>query len=123
MHAEEADQEAMSLVNLWILADKLQIPRLRNYVLQTINDVSEVQETLPSHTYKQVYEGTSEGSPLRRYTIWSCGQFMSSESYKQYSKDFTAELLLDIAMFHEDVRTDEEKEYPISSYFVEVGES
>lgn len=122
IHEDEADLEDTNLVNLWILADELQIPRLQNYALRIMDDISKAQDAAPTHIYKLVYEGTREGSSLRRYVVAVFGLSMPSEKINQHSMNFTFEFLLDIATFHAEIRDNGKDELVLSEYMVEVGD-
>ncbi|KAH8767174.1 hypothetical protein F5882DRAFT_413414 [Hyaloscypha sp. PMI_1271] len=63
------DNEDLTLIQLWILADKLLIPELQNLVIDRIDDIREVTEVIPTDCLHSVYSNTSAGSPLSRWFV------------------------------------------------------
>lgn len=57
------------LVELWILAERMRMPRLQNQALNTLDQMRGGAELIPQSTYKRVYDRTKDGSPLRRYIV------------------------------------------------------
>ncbi|KAF8859757.1 hypothetical protein BDZ45DRAFT_725098 [Acephala macrosclerotiorum] len=60
------------LIDLWILADTILVPRLQNQTLEDIDKHRAVVKRIPRRLYHQIYDGTSPGSPLRLYLIDYC---------------------------------------------------
>ena len=96
-------QDAMlSLLELWVLADKLLIPTLQNYVMFWINE-----HMVKCHDngikagcfFIYTWENTAEGSPLRRYFLdvaaWREGldKWMEN-SHIIFPNDFLRELVI-----------------------------
>ena len=83
------DQEAVAfaqirkqetiLVQLWILADRLLIPRLKNRVMRELSNLTKVPLTWPtlrkyhsSHLIPYIYDRTESGIPLRYLAMDMC---------------------------------------------------
>lgn len=69
-----------NLFQLWVLADKLSVPQLQNFVLSVIYRVSDIWNWIPSHCAKYTYDKTSHDSPLRKYLVRQCLTNMSVSS-------------------------------------------
>ncbi|PMD39676.1 hypothetical protein L207DRAFT_583536 [Hyaloscypha variabilis F] len=67
----EYNAESLSLVALWVLADKFCMPRLQNFTLKTIEDISEKHSSICTPSFNYVYENTAPGSLLRQYLVAS----------------------------------------------------
>ncbi|CZR51135.1 uncharacterized protein PAC_01010 [Phialocephala subalpina] len=66
--AKLADEEDRTLIDLWVLADELQMPALQNTTIKAIHDVGEKTEMLMSNTNKErILNKTADGSQLRLY--------------------------------------------------------
>lgn len=67
---EAAASEDMSLVELWVLADKFGMPHLQNDALDAMDLIfCNAGEWLRIPTYRYIYENTAKDSPLRQYTL------------------------------------------------------
>ncbi|CZR58478.1 uncharacterized protein PAC_08370 [Phialocephala subalpina] len=60
------------LIDLWILADTVLVPRLQNKILEEIDIHRTATKRIPRLLYHQIYNGTSAESPLRLYLIDYC---------------------------------------------------
>lgn len=60
------------LIDLWILADTILAPRLQNHTLEAIDEARVAYRRIPRLLFHQIYNGTSQGSMLRRYLIDYC---------------------------------------------------
>ena len=61
----------MNLARLWVLADRLGMPKLQNNVMLIIVGISKFDQP-DEETFQYIYESTAEGSPLRALTIRQC---------------------------------------------------
>lgn len=86
--------QIQDLMNLWIFADRLLIPRLQNHTLEAIDRVRLKSKTFPSSVFHHVYEYTDKGSPLRRYIVDVMSRGKANPL--QYPERFPVELLVDI---------------------------
>ncbi|KAK0112499.1 hypothetical protein ONS96_001735 [Cadophora gregata f. sp. sojae] len=82
------------LFKLWILADKMLIPRLQNDILSMLEEARK-SKGLPSAVFAYVYENTAEGSVLRRYIVEMC---MAKTEAMKNPDDYPRELLLEIVV-------------------------
>ncbi|KAH7382021.1 hypothetical protein BKA64DRAFT_218609 [Cadophora sp. MPI-SDFR-AT-0126] len=80
------------LFMLWILADKLLIPRLQNDILSMLESARKTKG-LPSAVFGYVYENTTEESLLRKYIVSMC--LAKTEAMKD-PDHYPRELLLEI---------------------------
>jgi hypothetical protein len=82
-----------SLVQLWILAEKLLVPQLQNRVIDVLCRLNKRCRYTPEN-YDLVYSETFEGHPLRRFII---DQALWRE-IPDYNANFRAELPHDMAV-------------------------
>jgi hypothetical protein len=100
-HLEENPKNAedLALVQLWVLADKLLIPELQNLVIDKIDEIREVTETVPTSVLNYVYEKTSAGSPLRHWFFHQCTTQLEPEWFTEHPEHFPQEMLIELAAF------------------------
>ncbi|KAF8851443.1 hypothetical protein BDZ45DRAFT_766719 [Acephala macrosclerotiorum] len=94
---QEQRSEDQSLVDLWVLADELQMPALQNRAMKTVYDIAEKTDLLPSQSFKRLYEKTSQDSQLRKFISHYTANCLCVEFYK--SVNLPTEMLIDMAMF------------------------
>lgn len=88
-----------TLLDLWLLADRLLIPQLQNQALTLLENVRGLQNpegrAIPSHMFRPIYDNTSEDSPLRKYiaATWHNGVLDLDDPEDQ--RRYPLELLLD----------------------------
>jgi hypothetical protein len=93
-------KESLASSNLWVLADKLLIPRLQNLVINSIEKIRKKQNavaTWPSNL-NYIYSNTTAESPLRRLIVHYCATDLGTGSYSTHNQ-FPKEMLLDIITF------------------------
>jgi hypothetical protein len=61
--------EDRSLVKLWILADKMLIPRLQNLVVEKLVSLRSQANITLTHCIDYIYKHTAKGSPLPRLLL------------------------------------------------------
>ncbi|KAF8851444.1 hypothetical protein BDZ45DRAFT_695896 [Acephala macrosclerotiorum] len=61
--------EDLNLVELWALADELQMPRLQNLAIKAINDIGEKLDSIAILTIELAYEPKAVDSFLQRYLV------------------------------------------------------
>jgi len=98
--------ELLMLVKLWVLADKLLIPRLQNETLAIFDErrssTGRLGHGMRSCFY--VYENTSEGSPLRRYFSYMASRRMeglgsrplATDKFRCYPRDMLIDIIEEI---------------------------
>ena len=95
------------VAQLWVLADKLLIPRLQNAAAQEIATQRFNSGKIPTWSLNYVYENTGRGSPLRRLFIRLCAPALCDRQlpdfYTRHPDKFTKEMLLELADFLTDV--------------------
>lgn len=64
--------EMPHLLRLWVLADKLAMPKLQNYVMDRIGEATWLEDYIPVHSLYYVYDNTSDSSPLRKFLVDQC---------------------------------------------------
>jgi hypothetical protein len=92
--------EFMTLVELWVLADKLRIPRLQNLVIDTIHAIEEKTLFAPSPlSLRYIYENTAPGSQLRLFAVEISISGLQPKDFidKRVAKDMPHQMLLDFA--------------------------
>jgi hypothetical protein len=64
----------MELIQLWLLADYLEVPRLQNCAIDLLNQKMTRRNCfVPASTIKFTYEKTPTGSPLQKFFVdWLC---------------------------------------------------
>jgi hypothetical protein len=80
------------LINLWLLADLVLVPRLQNEAMWKLEEARLLRKRLPSRVLARAYEHTSKGSPLRRYIVRTWSKSRNCVDYDKYPR----ELLVDI---------------------------
>ncbi|KAH7417490.1 hypothetical protein BKA64DRAFT_636848 [Cadophora sp. MPI-SDFR-AT-0126] len=93
---ERALNQDMALIKLWVLAEKLLIPRLQNFVIDEMERCGKIICRVPVQCFKEAYEKTSPGSPLRRFLVDDCGWYLVPEWYSKESNAFPSEMLIDL---------------------------
>ncbi|KAF4614415.1 hypothetical protein G7Y89_g15323 [Cudoniella acicularis] len=96
---ESLAQWTKSLVQLWILGEKLVIPKLQNLATDKLVLVCSSSKfpTLMS-SIDIIYKNTADGSPLRRLAVDSCAWMMQSDVFKKLKNIFTKDFLIDLTM-------------------------
>lgn len=96
-------EEPLSLaVSVWALADKLLLPALQNEAVDWIERVCNEAEICPNICVGRVYECTGAGSLLRQFFVSHTAHYMPSHFYKEDSKDYPKEFLVDLAAYFGD---------------------
>jgi hypothetical protein len=91
----------VALSNLWVLADKLLIPRLQNLVINSIEKIRKklnMVATWPTNL-NYIYSNTTPESPLRRLIVHHCATNLAIGSFSTHGNQFPKEMLLDIITF------------------------
>ncbi|KAE8446865.1 hypothetical protein EG329_011496 [Mollisiaceae sp. DMI_Dod_QoI] len=124
---EAETSENWSIIELWVLADKLCMLSLQNKAIETLDRISNVSVTIFTSEIRYIYESTSSGSPLRRYIIAQIALFLSKGQFEWASTQgfLTKEVLLDVIIFSKENLVKNGLEYSqdhfeVSDYFVEI---
>jgi len=97
---EEAagESKSQSLVFLWALAERLQIPRLQNAVIRELQTLRDRGEPVPTLSLAYVYENFPSGNPLRRLLLHQCAGGLSSW-YTSNSEQFSKAMLMEVTVY------------------------
>jgi hypothetical protein len=93
------EPSSFSLPRVWVLAEKLLVPKLQNRAMDLIEDVQKNRGTFGSTVF-WVYENTCCGSPLRRIYIHQWAWDFHSSHYR---RALPAEFLIDLAVYLRDI--------------------
>jgi len=122
-NCESSKSEDKSLVELWVLADRLIMPCLQNEVLRRINQIREKNRLSPTSCFVYVYNNTASNSPLRRYFVRDVYHRLSAEGVGSEPERFPHQMLLEVLILHAE-RSNHETQFSIRDLFVpEGGES
>ena len=128
------DENNRGLVELWILADRLCIPQLQNFALESINKISDKLLMVPTGIFNYTYEHTTAGCQLRRFLVELCARGLKSWFYSVESESFPRDMLIDLTtlyakwhLFEGDEEgclsgEEEEEKFEISNFYVPVDE-
>ncbi|KAF8866003.1 hypothetical protein BDZ45DRAFT_735952 [Acephala macrosclerotiorum] len=111
----EMDDQDMDLACLWVLAERLMIPRLQNVAMRLLhqrreNCSWEIHDTKvfrkctslyqpSSHWILYVFDNTNSRSDLRRFAVHQAVFFLDAETFEKFPDRFPKELLLDLARY------------------------
>lgn len=116
------------LAELWVLADKFDIPKLQNKCIENMLEiVAYCGGLIPLEPMKYIYENTSPESQLRKLGVSQC-HYISPDCWVSNRKFLPYELLLDYIIFATKVGTGEARaprrvlELKASDFFVPVKE-
>jgi hypothetical protein len=90
--------KSQSLVSLWVLAEKLQIPRLQNAVIRELQALRDRGEPVPTLSLKYMYENFPRANPLRRLLLRQCAGGLSTW-YTDCPEQFSKEMLLELTVY------------------------
>lgn len=86
------------LAALWVLADRLIIPRLQNLVIDILNEVAHSRKQTPLWDIPYIYEKTSESSVLRRWIIDRCVRRLTKAGFLEGQESFTRQSFVDVTL-------------------------
>ncbi|KAG4433068.1 hypothetical protein IFR05_011462 [Cadophora sp. M221] len=93
---EDCDED-MHLAELWTLADRLNIPKLQNAVIDAFHSIFISHECLLCYSYHYIYQNTTANSKLRKYVCAPFAQYITLGFIKETAKHYPSEMLVDIA--------------------------
>ena len=82
------------LVSTWLTADYLQIPRLQNYIVDQMEQLSWFQ-MIAVYSLDFLYEKVSRGAAIRELILEQCVRVISAKYYERNPEWFSKEFLLD----------------------------
>jgi hypothetical protein len=85
----------IELVQLWVLAERLIIPRLQNQVMGEL--LKSLNYVYATSWFCCAYAGTPKGSPLRQLAVDTCLYDVKSYEFGSLTHHFPRELLLELA--------------------------
>lgn len=94
---DEDEDLNLTLIQLYMLADKLLIPRLQNAIIKVMHQHARENKLVLVETLGYVYEETEKGSLLRRFILDLCACYMPPESYSECPDLVPKEMLLELA--------------------------
>jgi len=109
--------EDKALVEVWVLADKLCMPRLQNEALKAFDAIREKTCMASIQCLSYAYHSTPSGSLLRKYCVQDVYQRYSSGLIKQASEDIPRDLLIDLATLHAE-ESEDAGDIKLSSFLV-----
>lgn len=96
-------QKVHCVAEVWVLADKLLIPRLQNAAALEIATQTFKSGKIPTWSLNYVYKNTGQGSPLRSLFIRLCAPALCDRQlpgfYTRNADKFPKEMLLELADF------------------------
>ncbi|KUJ22784.1 uncharacterized protein LY89DRAFT_728897 [Mollisia scopiformis] len=114
--------EHNSLVDLWVLADELQMPTLQDCAVTTLFQIQRKTRNRLNWSWQRVYRKTSESSKLRLYICHLCALQIRPTSYSYYKDFIPYEMLMDIAQTLSDgLFRNGKLDLKLSDYLVEEG--
>ncbi|KAG4412672.1 hypothetical protein IFR04_014175 [Cadophora malorum] len=111
------------LLGLWILADKLLVPRLQNRALLLFEGSRVKHNHIHMGQLMNAWTNTGDGCGLRRYLTNIIVRLLPKEVYKKHQQYFTKDMLLDVAFLVKDILDVGGKisQFPaIETFYVEV---
>ncbi|KAL5321134.1 hypothetical protein ACEPPN_011946 [Leptodophora sp. 'Broadleaf-Isolate-01'] len=96
---EAVKTQTQALIELWVLCERLIIPRLQNVIIHEIQCVTEHTNTIPVSCFKYIHENNASNSPLRRIYVDQCvTRFSSDDTYTFKPDRYPHEMLLDMVI-------------------------
>ena len=87
------------LVRLWVLADRLDIPRLQNLVVDELESIRRTwDDSVAWHCLAYVYENTVEDCCLRELLLLHCRCFLPREVLREHADDIPKAFLVEYAL-------------------------
>lgn len=80
------------LLYLWILADRILVPKLQNQIIRQLDERRVLEKRLPSSSFNFVYEHTTEGSLLRKYIV-DTRDYFTIRTVENYPKELLVSLV------------------------------
>lgn len=91
------NDENLCLVELWVLARNLGLPKLQNLIIYSFECIGGKHGFVPDNCIPYVYSNTEPGSPLRKYFIDCCTFIIDRSTFQKAPQNFPNEMLLELA--------------------------
>ena len=91
--------ENLLLCQLYVLADHLLIPKLKNEVLALVDSIHNLTNLTPTYCIEYVWKNTMAGSGLRRLFLTYCALRLRPTYMAEYLGQFPKEMLVEFAVF------------------------
>ena len=92
-------EKARILCELWILADKLRIPRLQNTILHQLEAHCEFANVVPTSSIRYIWDNTSPGAGLRRWLLYQIAHHLKTSAIINHPERFPPDILLELAVY------------------------
>ncbi|KAL5321118.1 hypothetical protein ACEPPN_011930 [Leptodophora sp. 'Broadleaf-Isolate-01'] len=114
------EEEGMSLVELWVLADKFRMPVLQNAALDAMHLIlMSPTGRIPTYAFEYIFKNTCVGSPLRKYTTKVCLEYVPPETLIACHAHFPRDLLFNMALkILQDKRDNDPANFKASDFHV-----
>lgn len=86
------EEENQTLIDTWLLAQRLLIPKLQNFIIRELHRIK-MQSGLGFKSYLAPYEKSGEGSALRRYLVASCASSKRVRCLDRFPKEMFLDML------------------------------
>jgi hypothetical protein len=88
------------LVRLWVLADRLLLPRLQNAAMNLVEVILMTKNIIPIplHMLSYIYKNTLDDIPLRRFFVDVCASNLRDSHFLEKSNEFPHRMLIDLAI-------------------------
>lgn len=97
------DSIGQLLVQLWILADRLLIPKLKNAVIDQLEEILRVYSAFPGETScHYAYDHTAVGSPLRAWLVFRYSTCVPTDDFKQDFRTLPREMRNEMTLYLHD---------------------
>ncbi|KAH8602925.1 hypothetical protein B0O99DRAFT_679906 [Bisporella sp. PMI_857] len=98
LNKELKAEEDMTLAELYVLADRLLIPKLQNRVIREIELLRNRFGMTNTKCLSYVWENTAPESPLRKLLVQQCAFNMHRDRLIEDADDFPREMLLELTL-------------------------
>ena len=91
-------RHSMRLVNLWITADYLQMPRLQNLAVDGLENLRVQWDTIGCNPLNYLCENVPSEAPLRQLIFEHCLLFLPPSVYLRHPHLFPKQMLVDLVI-------------------------
>ncbi|KAK0126612.1 hypothetical protein ONS95_008200 [Cadophora gregata] len=91
------------LLELWVLAEKLLVPKIQNRALCLFEEIRDRFSKVCIYKYKYVWENTADGCTLRAYLLNVLVRCVLKKAYQTQKQCFTVDILVDAAILLRDI--------------------
>lgn len=97
--------ESMALVMLWVLADKLLMPRLQILAANKLWKAQCSMNVTFANCFTYVYEKTTKGNPLRLLFLHQCAAYLGPAWFAENKSHYPVDLLLELIALQSQFRS------------------